>query len=192
MRSDLRDDGVHLLTAVAQGDRRAFEHFYDQFSASVFTLALRILGAKGDAEDLVQEVFLQAWRRAEDYRPDLGKPKTWLLTIARNRALDRLRSAHRMKSGIESFQLLRTEESTQPKLDLLLRKETQAEVHAALSQLSREQRLVLELAYFEGLTQTEIASRLGEPLGTVKTRIRLGLERLRRALAAGHLAEVCE
>lgn len=190
MRTDVAEDSVQLIEASALGDRRAFERLYDRFAGLVFALALRMLGARTDAEDLVQEVFLQAWRRAESYQPARGTPEAWLLTIARSRAVDRLRSSRSTRDGLERLHARPAVPPAEPASHLISREEDGLAVRSALNHLSEEQRRVLELSYFDGLTQSEIAARLGEPLGTIKTRIRLSLERLRRLLGAAGIGKV--
>ena len=156
----------------------------------VYSLALRILGIRADAEDVVQEVFLQVWKRAETYRPDRGSPECWILTIARNRALAKIRAANTMKKGLGIDALpIRRRRTSSRSSGPIVRAESALAVRSALARLPDEQRRVLELAYFDGLTQSEIAARLGEPLGTVKTRIRLGMERLRRLVGGGEMPE---
>jgi RNA polymerase sigma-70 factor (ECF subfamily) len=192
MQSETAESSVHLIEATARGDRAAFERLYDQFVGLVYTLGLRILGVRTDAEDLVQEVFLQAWRRAESYRPERGSPESWLMTIARNMAVDRLRAAHTVRKSLDALQSERARRFEDAPVTRVALLEEGDDVRAALRQLSDEQRKVLELSYFDGLTQSEIARHLGEPLGTIKTRVRLGLEKLRRLLAVRGSLEVAE
>jgi RNA polymerase sigma-70 factor (ECF subfamily) len=173
------DTAVQLLRRVASGDREAFARLYDRYASPVFTFALRLLHTRSDAEDLLQEVFLQVWRQASDYRAERGSPEAWLMTITRSRAIDKLRSRRRTEQSVGA-----SEEALSGAVDGRAGSDTAASdarlmVQGALAQLPEAQRLVLELAYFDGLTQSEIAARLGEPLGTVKTRMRAGLERLR-------------
>jgi RNA polymerase sigma-70 factor, ECF subfamily len=175
---------VRLLAEIARGDHDAFASFYDLHAARVHTLALRILRERGEAEEVVQDVFVQVWRQAETYRIDRGTPEAWLITMTRSRSIDKLRSRRRreeMVRPVESPERLpgpvALESVSGPA-------EARATLGGALADLPAVQRSVLELAYFDGLTQSEIAARLGEPLGTVKTRMRSGLERLRGILAA--------
>ena len=184
MAADLPDDPTYLLQRMADGDRDAFRRFYDRYASLVFTFAHRLLGSQADAEDLLQEVFLQIWRQAQSYNPVRGSPEAWLITMTRSRAIDRLRSIRRRDMNI-----LTPDEPSRVEAMASVECPTQASearltVQGVLAKLPEAQRLVLELAYFDGLTQTEIAARLGEPLGTVKTRIRAGLERLRGFLGA--------
>ena len=162
-----------LLQKLAQGDKTALAEFYDLYSGLVNGMALRILRDVADAEDVVQEVFLQAWRQAERYDAGRGTPEAWLCTMARTRALDRLRRrAARREDAPEAAPVPR----------LLPRNEEALAVRKALDGLSADQRRAVELAYYGGLTQSEIAEALGEPLGTIKTRIRTAMMRLREAL----------
>jgi RNA polymerase sigma-70 factor (ECF subfamily) len=163
-----------LLSRLAGGDPLALGEFYDRFAGLVNALALRIVRDAAEAEDVVQEVFVQAWRQAARFDPSRGTPEAWLCTMARTRALDRLRrrTARRedpAESGPAPVERPPTEDGIA--------------VRKALETLSADQRRALELAYYEGLTQSEIASRLGEPLGTIKTRIRTAMIRLREELA---------
>jgi RNA polymerase sigma-70 factor (ECF subfamily) len=185
MQPQSDDDPGALIVAVARGDRAALALLYDRFSPVVYAVALRMLGNRADAEDVVQEVFLQVWKRGETFRPDRGSFQCWLFTIARNRALARIRAAHTMRKSLAHFRQDPGASVSQPVSGPVDREESSLALHSALTWLPDEQRLVLELAYFDGLTQSEIAARLDEPLGTVKTRIRLGLERLKRMVGRG-------
>ncbi len=170
-----------LLHAVAGGDEAALAACYDRYRLILFGLIIRILHDREEAEDVLQEVFLQVWRRAGDFDEARGRAFTWLVTIARSRALDRLRSAgSRARLGEEAAQMPR-EEVGDAELDAV-KSEARTIVRSALAELPEEQRRTLFLAYFEGLTQTEIAARLGDPLGTVKTRMRSGMMKLRELL----------
>jgi RNA polymerase sigma-70 factor (ECF subfamily) len=183
------DVSIRLLREIARGDRDAFTRFYDLHAGLVHTFALRILQERGEAEEVVQDVFLQVWRQAETYSTDRGSPEAWLVMMTRSRGIDKLRSRRRRD------EMVRPAENPDrlPELVVLESASGPAEARAtlggALADLPAAQRSVLELAYFDGLTQSEIAARLGEPLGTVKTRMRSGLERLRGLLAARSRAE---
>jgi RNA polymerase sigma-70 factor, ECF subfamily len=145
-------------------------------------LLARMLGDRGEAEEVLQEAFLLAWRQAGRYRPDLATPRGWLLMLARSRALDRLR-ANRSRVAREDVVAEERGEVDLAAEQEMLAGANRARVRAALDELPTEQRRALQLAFFAGLTHNEIASRLGEPLGTVKSRILLGMNKLRRALA---------
>jgi RNA polymerase sigma-70 factor (ECF subfamily) len=163
-----------LLQRLTGGDPAALGEFYDLYAGLVNGLALRILRNTAEAEDVVQEVFVQVWRQAERYDPGRGSAEAWLCTIARSRALDRLR--RRASRREEPGDALPAGASERPRTEEALA------VREALESLSSDQRSALELAYYEGLTQSEIADRLGQPLGTVKTRIRTAMIRLRDVL----------
>jgi RNA polymerase sigma-70 factor, ECF subfamily len=184
MAADLLDNPTALLRQMASGDGDAFRRFYDRYASLVFTFALRLLGARSDAEDLLQEVFLQVWRQAQSYSPERGSPEAWLITMTRSRAIDKLRSLRRRDISPLSPDQPPRLEGGMPVVPPTQASEAKLTVQGVLTKLPEAQRTVLELAYFDGLTQSEIAARLGEPLGTVKTRIRVGLERLRGFLGA--------
>ena len=175
---------VHLILRVANQDREAFSQLYERFSTLVFTLAMRMLKIRSEAEDLLQEVFVQVWRQARGYSAERGSPEAWLVNIARSRAVDKIRSIQRMGRSFvladspEQAQLSKTIESW------TVGSEVPVAMNSALANLPETQRKVLELAYFDGLTQTEIAQRLAEPLGTVKTRMRAGIQRLREIISS--------
>lgn len=180
--ADGKNDDPDLLLSAAGGDTRAFERLYDRHSPIAFGLALRMAGGdRSEAEDIVQEAFLAIWRGAEGYDPSRASVRTWLLATVRNRAIDRLRSRARHDRRVEAA----THEATLSPHDdtdlaeRLHRDELGRRAKAALEQIDERQRTVIEMAYFEGLTQNEISERLGIPEGTVKSRMRLGLEHLR-------------
>jgi RNA polymerase sigma-70 factor (ECF subfamily) len=186
--TDTRD--AELIHSVARKDERAFAALYDQYSSILFGLMLRILHSRAEAEDVLQEVFLQVWQQAPSFDASRGRPFTWLVTLARSRAIDRLRATGSrertaQKSGEEAP---RVEEEAAD--DALLREEQGEVVRRALAELSEEQRSTLLLAYLDGMSQTEIAEKTGQPLGTVKTRTRAGLKKLHGLLSNkfGHSA----
>ena len=173
-----------LLRAVSLGNESALAALYDRYRLILFGLILRILNDRPEAEDVLQEVFLQVWRKANDFDEARGRAFTWLVTIARSRALDRLRtigSRAKLTTIDEEFPVDQFDDARQD----MLRSEQGQMVRQALDELPDEQRRALLLAYFEGLTQIEIAQRLGDPLGTVKTRMRSGLLKLRELLREG-------
>ncbi len=170
-----------LLHAIARSDEAALAAIYDRYRLILFGLILRILHDREEAEDCLQEVFLQVWRRARDFDESRGRAFTWLVTIARSRALDRLRaSGSRLRLATEAAEVPRDEVGDAA--EEAVQSEQGAIVREALAELPEQQRRMLLLAYFEGLTQTEIAARLGDPLGTVKTRMRAGMIKLRELL----------
>ncbi len=171
-----------LIHKVAKQERDAFSHLYDRCSSLVFGLALRMLKVRSDAEDLLQEVFVQIWRQAENYSEDRGSPEAWIVNIARSRAIDKIRSIRRMEKSFVLTDDPAGAESSVNVESAVGEFETKFTMNSALANLPEAQRKVLELAYFDGLTQTEIADRLAEPLGTVKTRMRSGIHRLREIL----------
>ena len=171
-----------LLTAIAAHDEAALAQLYDRYRAILFGLLMRILNNREEAEDVLQEVFLQVWRKATDFDENRGRPFTWLVTLARSRGIDRLRTLASRERVAEAGAKEVSEEVSDAATDAF-RSEQRGLVTKALSQLPDEQKRPLMLAYFDGLTQSEIAARLGAPLGTVKTRMRTGLISLRELLA---------
>jgi RNA polymerase sigma-70 factor (ECF subfamily) len=178
--------GVLEDTALAvrlQGqDPAAFEELYDQYSGMLFGILLRIAGNRGTAEELLQEVFLRVWERAGTFSPQKGSLSTWMIAMARNRGIDYRRSVEgRMELQRTDLEAMepphqgRAEESVVQHLDEVVK------VRIALASLTVSQRRVIELAYYEGLSNTEIATRLGQPLGTVKALLRRGLTVLRES-----------
>jgi RNA polymerase sigma-70 factor (ECF subfamily) len=173
-----------LLRSVARGDERAFAALYDSYSAILFGFILRILNSRAEAEDVLQEVFLQVWQRAAQFDETRGRPFTWMVTLARSRAIDRLRAtASRERAATASAAETETTLAADA-VEETLRSEQAETVRRALSAIPEEQRRALMLAYVEGLSQSEIAERLRQPLGTVKTRMRSGLMKLRELMGA--------
>lgn len=175
-----------LLQRVGAREAAAFGELYDRVAPVLTGVAARMLFDPRDVEDVLQDIFLQVWERAAVYEPALGSPLAWLVTLTRNRCLDRLRALQRRSRALEPMgentpEPLAADPSASSQAAL---SDEGARVRAALAGLPAEQREALDLAFFGGLTQTQIAGRLGEPLGTVKARIRRGLLRLREALEA--------
>lgn len=166
------------------GDERALGVLYDRWSPRVYALAMALLRDSSEAEDVTEETFWQAWRQAARFDGARGSASSWLLTIARSRALDRLRARRRRpEDPLEDHVADAMISATTAADDTMVLGERGHAVRTALQLLPAEQREALGLAYFGGLSQTEIAERTGQPLGTVKTRMRLGLAKLRDALA---------
>jgi len=177
---------VDLLEQVKTGDTAALSRLYDSYSAIVFSFAARILGDSASAESVVQDVFLTVWRKAEQYRPERGTLCTWLLTLTRNKAIDALRSsggkASRQVSISTDPAAYEVPAGTDDPLSTAILTEKRELVRRALGSIPDEQKIPIYLNFYGGLSHQEISERLGVPLGTVKTRIRLGLERLRLEL----------
>ena len=174
------------MAALGDGDLEALEGLYDRYSTLVFSVSLRVLHDTQLAEDVVQEVFLRMWRQPSSYDPTRGRFISWLMSVTRNRSLDELRRVTRRLRSEDleeepGRELPAPEGVDDPQAGLLLA-ERRAAVRAAMTRLPPAQRRVIELAYFGGLTQVEIAQATGDPLGTVKTRVRLGMQKFREAL----------
>jgi RNA polymerase sigma-70 factor, ECF subfamily len=181
--TDSRDVDRTLLARMAQGDGDALAQLYDRHARPVYSLAVRILRDGRDAEDVVQEVFTQAWRQASRYTATRGPAGAWLSTLTRSRAIDRLRARRaRPERASDDAAATALIDASPPIEHQLLSAEQVARVRAALDDLPLLQRVAIELAYFEGLSHVEIADRLEQPLGTVKTRIRLAMGKLREML----------
>jgi RNA polymerase sigma-70 factor (ECF subfamily) len=173
-----------LLRRMAAGDAMALRQLYERCSPTVLAMALRILRNRGEAEDVVQEAFVEAWKRARSFDPRRGSAFSFVLAIARSRALDRLRSRGAEGRATQAFALEEKKPVPLP-IESAEQRQDRERIQGALASLPPEQRNVLELAYYEGLSQTEIAARTGDPLGTVKTRCRLALEKLAALLVDG-------
>ena len=177
-----QDNDVELLKAIAARDEAALAQLYDRYDRILFGLLMRILNNREEAEDVLQEVFLQVWRKAADFDETRGRPFTWLVTLARSRGIDRLRTLAARERVAEAGAREVTEEISDAATDAF-KSEQRGLVSDALAKLPDEQKRPIMLAYFDGLTQSEIATRLDAPLGTVKTRMRTGMIRLRELLA---------
>lgn len=172
-------DDQALMSAIRSGDESAMGALYDRYSGVVYSVALRVLGETGGAEDVLQEIFMQLWRNPAAFNSQRGNVGPWLAVIARNRAIDVLRK-RRPEDDIADVVVSVTPDMT----GSAERNQAMEKVRGALGSMSAEQRGALEMAYFEGLTHTEIAAKTGEPLGTVKTRIRSGLLALRKVFSS--------
>ncbi|MDA0351200.1 MAG: sigma-70 family RNA polymerase sigma factor [Chloroflexi bacterium] len=179
------EDAV-LVAALATDEVGALEQLYDRYSALVFSVALRVLHDHALAEDVTQEVFLRIWRQPASFDPSRGRFISWISSVSRNRALDEQRRMSRRRRAEDQdedpvLRLPAEGRGDDPAHEAVLA-DDRRRIYAAMLDLPEAQRLVIELAYFGGLTQTEIAERTGDPLGTIKTRIRLGMRKLREAL----------
>ena len=178
---------MQLMGSLQAGDQSAFVRVFERHSPVVLGLLIRILASRSEAEEVLQEVFLQVWRQADRYEPSRSTPRGWILMLARSRALDvvRSREARRRREIEASDETLRDGAHADPLgTGRLEAGEDEERVHSALELLPTEQRRCIELAFFEGLTQSQIAQRLEAPLGTIKSRIHLGMHKLREALGA--------
>ena len=179
-------DDVALMRRIVEADETALGALYDRWVRSLYSLVLHVLKDPDEAEDVVEETFWQAWRKADSYEPSRGAVSTWLLTIGRRKALDRLRAKKRSREELTSGDRAAFADipSSDPDpSDDVERSELRERVRAALNELPDEQKEVLELGYFSGMSQSEIAEATGEPLGTVKTRMRLAMQKLREPLS---------
>jgi RNA polymerase sigma-70 factor (ECF subfamily) len=189
--TELADD--QLIMLVAEGDPSALEALYDRYVRQCYGLALRLLSNPSLAEEVVQEVFLKLWTQPTAYSPDKGRFASWLLSMVHHRAVDELRRRSYTEASLDSYSQpgtgpLASMPSSEPDPgEQVWVMEQQRIVRAALDQIADSQRQILELAYFGGLSQSQIAERLRQPLGTVKTRMRQGLKNLRALLETGGL-----
>ena len=181
----------NLLTLIAHGDKDALECFYEKYSTQVFSLARYMLKDEAIAEEIAQDVFLAVWQKAGTFKANRGSPKGWLMSITHHRVIDHVRSAKRARASmdrmaqemasLEKLYQVRTE-------DEALRSIERQEIAKALESIPEAQRTVILMSYFQGYSQTEIAKILDQPLGTVKTRIRLGMQKLRSIFKNGAVA----
>ena len=177
---------LELIGRIRGGDQPALDELYRRYSSPVYSLVWKILQNAEESEDVTLDVFWQVWRQAERYDLSRGAPPAWIFTLARSRAIDRLRARHRREDRTVSFDdpelnLDPLDDEKAPD-EVASFRQTRDAVREAIKSLSARQREAVELAFFHGLTHVEIAERLGQPLGTVKTRIRQGLIRLRQKL----------
>ena len=176
-----------LVSLIVQQDQGGLGALYDRYGKAVFGFVYNLLRDAGQAEEVVQEVFLRVWFRAATYRPERGRFQTWIMSMAHHRAVDELRKRRRLQNVLETEARLtlmdsRAQEDTAAK-GAEQREESEI-VRKALESLPQEQRQVIQMSYYEGYSQTEIAELLQHPLGTVKTRMRLGMQKLKTALAS--------
>jgi len=176
-----------MIERIGRGDQSAFSALYDRLSRPLYSLALRMLGDAGDAQDALQDVFLQIWSRAATYNPEQSTVFSWTVLLTRSRVIDRLRSRKRRLRVVDSAigdedADVADASTTESAADTADKNDEAARVRSVLNNLPSEQREAIELAFFGHLTHHEIAARLGEPLGTIKARIRRGLLKLRERL----------
>jgi RNA polymerase sigma-70 factor, ECF subfamily len=179
-----QDRDIELLRQIAAGDRTSFAEFYDRHSALMFSVACKILNDSNEAEDVLQEAFMQIWEKAAKFDPKLGRASSWAVILVRNKAIDRIRASQRRtrlaeQAGEEQGSAARVDDTTN---EAIYGHEKANLIQTAIVELPAEQRRAIELAYFSGLTQDEISKKLNEPLGTIKARIRRGLLKLRDQL----------
>lgn len=190
-----REAEAKLMTRVVAKDQQAFAELSEKYSALIFSTAFKVLNHYEDTEDIMNEVLTTIWKKADTYHPKKGSLVTWICTTTRNRAIDRVRSVQRRSALYDRFEEKLVGESPEKRTsgrEDLYRSDARKVLQNAVVSLSPEQREVIELAYFEGLTQKQIAEKIDSPLGTVKARIRRGVERLRHSLndrlrGEGHL-----
>jgi RNA polymerase sigma-70 factor (ECF subfamily) len=176
-----------LMPLIGTHDPEAFEVFYDRHGGVAYSLAYRIVGERAAAEDVTQEAFISVWRSGARYDRARGSVRSWMLSIVRNRAIDALRSraGRAPKLTFDDDAILEQRPAEELTEEEAMRRETAGEIRGAVGELPGEQAKVIELAYFGGFSQSEISRMLGVPLGTVKGRMRLGLEKIRGELAEG-------
>jgi RNA polymerase sigma-70 factor (ECF subfamily) len=187
MTGDIRDlADEEVMQLVQRGDPRAFELLYDRHGGAAYSLAYRIAGRQAIAEDVVQEALLSIWRHRLRYDQTRGSVRNWILGIVHNRAIDGIRRSSVHDRRRATLEVVEDRFEARERTDVeVARREEARSVRGALETLPDEQRRTIELAYFGGFTHTEIAEMLDEPIGTVKGRMRLGLEKMRRELAGG-------
>jgi len=180
-----KPDDIQLIKLIAQSHQDAISELYERYKRLVFSVALAIVGDQSVAEEITLDVFVQVWQKADSYRPELAKVSTWMIAITRNHAIDILRwqrsrpdasIVHWEEGFVQNGTLIHNVEE---QIESILKKER---VRKAVAQLPEDQREALALAYFKGYTQSQISEALKQPLGTIKTRIRLGMQKLRKLL----------
>ena len=180
----VEEEDRELIRRMASKDANALDTFYTRYNRLAFSFVLRIVGNREDAEDVLTDVFWQVWQQSSRYDSSRGKPIAWLLTIARTRAIDCIRSTNRQQTRTDEVETHNNPSAAPPEPDSLVVADTRRGVQEALQTLPEQQRIALEMAYFQGMSHTEIATALGQPLGTVKDRIRNGMMHLRKRLKA--------
>ncbi len=175
-----------LFAQIAAGDTQAFSMLYDRYSSQLFGLALKIMQNQSLAEDVIQDVFMTIWKKAGSYKKRKGKPLGWMMILCRNRCIDLLRKQQKQNKktsgGTEKIDALAADSDLPDPLEQASVAELSYEITKAMGQLPPEQRQLIDMAYFQGFSQSEISRTLKVPLGTVKTRIRLGMQKLRDTL----------
>jgi RNA polymerase sigma-70 factor (ECF subfamily) len=182
---DIEHELRELISKISRGCESALGKLYDRMISQVFGLALKILRSQTEADEVTIDVFKQIWDKACDYTPDRGTPSAWLITLTKSRAIDKLRSDMRRRSLQDTLHD-DIPADIDPPDETAETREKRALIEKALSELSPKQRESIELAYFHGLTQTEISARMNEPLGTVKSWMRAGMIRLREIIGTGY------
>jgi len=182
MRAMVIKDPIQLIKNIVDKDVRSFEIFYDSFSGLAMTIAVRILKNTTKAEEVVQDVFLEVWNKASLYQSHRGAPEAWLIVLTRCRAIDKLRGSRREEQTVSLEDALETSFAIAEEPKVLAGMDIRLNISGIMDKLSLEQKTALEMAYYEGMTQTEIAAKLDLPLGTVKTRLRDGMLRLKNLL----------
>lgn len=180
-----RSAEADLMKRIAAGDQESFAEFTEKYSALIFSTAFKVLNHHEDTEDVMNEVLATMWKKADTYHPKKGTLVTWICTTTRNRAIDRVRSVQRRCALYDRFEAKLEGDAPEASMtgrEHLYLSDARHILKSAVVELSPEQREVIELAYFEGLTQKQIADRIESPLGTVKARIRRGVERLRHSI----------
>jgi RNA polymerase sigma-70 factor, ECF subfamily len=181
-------EAKNLLAQIAAGDRMALSQLYDRYARTIYAIAWKSLNSVEDCEEIVLDVFAQVWRIADRFDPAKGSVEQWIFTLARSRIMDRLRKLQRLykvNEAISSGKEIEFPTASVDPIEAVEIGERRQQVVAALARIPSEQRQVIELAYYQGLTHTEIAARTGLSLGTVKTRLRLGLSKLKVAFESG-------
>lgn len=182
---DIEHELRELINKISRGCESALAKLYDRMISQVFGLALKILRSKAEADEVTIDVFKQIWDKAYDYSPDRGTPSAWLITLTKSRAIDKLRSDMRRRSLQDTLHD-DIPADIDPPDEIAETREKRAFIEKALSELPPKQRESIELAYFHGLTQTEISAHMNEPLGTVKSWMRAGMMRLREIIGDGY------